>query len=72
MVSDGYPGAYDKGQAISGVTRAEQLDDVVVFHAGTALDGEQLVTAGGRVLGVAAVGDDLAASRPLFLPLGGA
>ncbi|MFF0339595.1 phosphoribosylamine--glycine ligase [Kribbella sp. NPDC004875] len=57
-----YPSSPRKGDPISGVDQAEN-DDVRVFHAGTALDGEQLVTAGGRVLAVSAVGKDLAEAR---------
>ena len=67
--SGGYPNAYEKGKEINGIAQAEQLDDVVVFHAGTAmkngtlvtngLPAKTLVTAGGRVLGVTATGDTL-------------
>ncbi|TDO62675.1 phosphoribosylamine--glycine ligase [Kribbella sp. VKM Ac-2571] len=57
-----YPASPRKGDAITGVEQAEN-DDVRVFHAGTALDGEELVTAGGRVLAVSAVGKDLAEAR---------
>ncbi len=59
MASEGYPGAYRKGRPISGLTKADKLHSVVVFHAGTARRGRQTVTAGGRVLGVTALGDDL-------------
>ena len=57
--SEGYPGAYPKGRPISGVDAAGALGDVVVFHAGTALRGDTLVTAGGRVLTVTGLGTDL-------------
>ncbi|MFI5691036.1 phosphoribosylamine--glycine ligase [Kribbella sp. NPDC051586] len=57
-----YPSSPRKGDAIAGVEQAES-DDVRVFHAGTALDGEELVTAGGRVLAVSAVGKDLSEAR---------
>jgi phosphoribosylamine--glycine ligase len=57
-----YPASPRKGDAITGVEQAEN-DDVRVFHAGTALDDEELVTAGGRVLAVSAVGKDLAEAR---------
>lgn len=60
MASRGYPGRYERGKPIEGVERAESLGDVVVFHAGTALQGGRLVTAGGRVLGVTALGRDFA------------
>lgn len=58
LASAGYPGSYEKGKVILGVTEAEELDDVIVFHAGTALnmDGE-LVTSGGRVLNVVGLGN---------------
>ena len=54
--SGGYPDAYDKGKVISGIDRAEE--GAIVFHAGTKLMGDRLVTDGGRVLGITAVGDD--------------
>lgn len=52
----GYPGSYQKGLPISGIPQAEETG-AVVFHAGTKLKAEQLMTDGGRVLGVAAIGD---------------
>jgi phosphoribosylamine--glycine ligase len=57
--SGGYPGDYKKGIPINGIEQAEALDDIVVFHAGTKLDGGQLMTSGGRVLGVTATGTSL-------------
>jgi len=64
MTSGGYPGSYPKGLPIRGIDVAESMDDVIVFHAGTARgDDGELITAGGRVLGVTAVGRDLAAAR---------
>ncbi len=59
MASGGYPGAYKKGLEIRGLDDAASLDDVVVFHAGTRLENGKVVTAGGRVLGVTALGDDI-------------
>ncbi len=59
MASGGYPGKYQKGMAIKGLDNAGKLKDVVVFHAGTVFDGENFVTAGGRVLGVTATGKDV-------------
>ena len=56
LVSRGYPGEYKKGLEISGLSDCEKLDDVVVFHAGTKRVNGKIVTAGGRVLGVTAVG----------------
>ena len=61
--SGGYPGAYDTGVRITGVEEARRLDGVVVFHAGTARRDGALVTAGGRVLGVQALGRDIGAAR---------
>lgn len=58
MASAGYPGTYEKGKVISGIEEAEREEGVIVFHAGTAFKDGQLVTSGGRVLGVTAVGRD--------------
>lgn len=60
MASGGYPGSYEKGKAITGIDTAEAEDGVTVFHAGTKMDGETLVTNGGRVLNVTAQGPDIA------------
>jgi phosphoribosylamine--glycine ligase len=57
--SSGYPGSYKTGMPISGLGAAAKVPDVVVFHAGTAQVGGQIVTAGGRVLGVSARGESL-------------
>jgi phosphoribosylamine--glycine ligase len=64
MASEGYPGDYEKGQTITGLQRAAEMPDVKVFHAGTRqnADGE-VVTAGGRVLGVTAIGDSISAAK---------
>lgn len=59
MSSGGYPGSYDKGDVISGLEEAAKISDVVVFHAGTAKEGDEIVSNGGRVLGVTATGDSL-------------
>jgi phosphoribosylamine--glycine ligase len=59
MASGGYPGAYEKGKIITGLDAAAKQESVVVFHAGTALRNKKVVTAGGRVLGVTAIGRDL-------------
>ncbi|HDY71645.1 MAG TPA: phosphoribosylamine--glycine ligase, partial [Nitrospirae bacterium] len=61
--SGGYPGKYDKGKVISGLDEVKKMDDVVVFHAGTSFDNDSIVTSGGRVLGVTALGDDIMAAR---------
>ena len=60
LTSAGYPGRYETGRIIHGVERAERLPGITVFHAGTAARDGGLVTAGGRVLGVQALGTDLA------------
>ena len=62
MASGGYPGSYRKGLAVAGLKEAAALKNVVVFHAGTKLEGGQVVTSGGRVLGVTATGKDLPAA----------
>lgn len=64
LASEGYPGSYEKGKVILGLEEAQNLDGVIVFHAGTALnpDGE-LITAGGRVLNVVALGDTFEEAR---------
>jgi phosphoribosylamine---glycine ligase len=59
MASDGYPGDYKKGFPISGLHDAEALPDVKVFHAGTAVKDDRVVTSGGRVLTVTALGDTI-------------
>jgi phosphoribosylamine--glycine ligase len=63
LASEGYPGSYDTGIEIGGLEAIEDLDDVVVFHAGTGLREGRVVTAGGRVLAVSALGDDFVAAR---------
>jgi phosphoribosylamine--glycine ligase len=63
MASGGYPGKIDTGKWIQGLDAAAALPDVKVFHAGTKADGERVLTSGGRVLGVTALGTDLAAAK---------
>jgi len=60
LASGGYPGPYKKGLPITGIKEAEEIPGAVVFHAGTTIFDDRLVTSGGRVLGVTAVGNDLA------------
>jgi len=62
MASGDYPGSYEKGKVITGLEDVEGTPDVIVFHAGTRLDGDRLVTAGGRVLGVTGLGRTLEAA----------
>ncbi len=59
MASKGYPGKYEKGKLIRGLSQVAKMKDVKVFHAGTARRGRGYVTAGGRVLGVTALGKDI-------------
>jgi phosphoribosylamine--glycine ligase len=63
MASEGYPGKYERGRYIRGLDEAAQVPDVKVFHAGTALSGGQVVTDGGRVLGVTALGNSISAAK---------
>jgi phosphoribosylamine--glycine ligase len=59
MASQGYPGPYARGHALRGLEEAARLPDTKVFHAGTILSGDRVVTDGGRVLGVTALGADI-------------
>ncbi|MGH8048554.1 MAG: phosphoribosylamine--glycine ligase [Chthoniobacterales bacterium] len=63
LASGGYPGPCEKGKEITGIESAEKHSDVIVFHAGTTESPDGLVTNGGRVLGVTALGDTLASAR---------
>jgi phosphoribosylamine--glycine ligase len=63
MASEGYPGEYTTGHAIRGLDDAGQLPDVKVFHAGTTTKDGQVVTSGGRVLGVTALGDTISKAK---------
>ncbi len=65
MAAAGYPGSYPKGMVIEGLEAAEALEGVKVFQAGTALKDGKIVTSGGRVLGVTALGADLGAAQTL-------
>jgi phosphoribosylamine--glycine ligase len=56
MASAGYPGEYRKGDEIAGLEEAGKMENLVVFHAGTAMEEGRTVTSGGRVLGVTALG----------------
>ncbi len=63
MAAEGYPGSYRKGLPIRGLDEAGKLPDVKVFHAGTTLSDNQVLTAGGRVLGVTALGESIARAK---------
>ncbi len=63
MASGGYPQSYETGKPIEGLDDAKELPGVKVFHAGTRFDGTTVVTNGGRVLNVTAVGPDIEAAR---------
>jgi phosphoribosylamine--glycine ligase len=63
LASQGYPGPYAKGKLITGLDEAAKLPNVQVFHAGTRLENDRVLTDGGRVLGVTALGDTLDAAR---------
>ncbi len=59
MASGGYPVEYEKGKEITGIREAAELEDIIVFQAGTRLEAGKLLTAGGRVLAVTALGNSL-------------
>ena len=65
MASGGYPGKYETGKAIHGLAASAGLPDVQIFHAGTQRENGKIVTAGGRVLAVTALGETVAAAREL-------
>ena len=63
MASGGYPGDYQKGKKITGLQELRQLENVMVFHAGTKKQNGDIVTNGGRVLGVTALGRTIADAK---------
>ncbi|MBN1787850.1 MAG: phosphoribosylamine--glycine ligase [Sedimentisphaerales bacterium] len=63
MASGGYPDSYEKGKVITGIDDAQADEDIVVFHAGTARKDDDIVTSGGRVLGVTALGQTIAKAQ---------
>ncbi len=65
LTSAGYPGSYEKGKVITGIADAEAMENVTVYHAGTAAVNGQLLTNGGRVLAVTALGDTFENARNL-------
>lgn len=60
LAARGYPGVYPKGMPIAGIAAADALPDVKVFHSGTRVEGKNIISAGGRVLCITALGDTLA------------
>jgi phosphoribosylamine--glycine ligase len=63
MAAEGYPNAYRKGDEIRGLESAAALADTKVFHAGTKREGDRVLTTGGRVLGVTALGENLPTAK---------
>jgi len=63
MASEGYPASYSKGHSITGIDEANEVDGVKVFHAGTSTKDGNIVNDGGRVLGVTALGDNIADAK---------
>jgi phosphoribosylamine--glycine ligase len=63
VAAGGYPGAYPKGTPMTGLEAADETPDVFVYHAGTTREGDQVVTSGGRVLGVTGLGHSTAEAR---------
>lgn len=63
MASEGYPGDYEKNRVIRGLEEAAAIPDVKVFHSGTRMQDGQVVTAGGRVLAVTAIGNSISAAK---------
>jgi phosphoribosylamine--glycine ligase len=63
LTSKGYPGDYEKGKVIKGLDEFRNKKDTMVFHAGTSVNKGKIVTSGGRVLGVTALGKDIKTAR---------
>jgi phosphoribosylamine--glycine ligase len=63
LASGGYPGSYETGKAITGIEEAGEMEGVTVFHSGTAFGDDGVVTSGGRVLGVTALGDGIESAK---------
>ena len=63
MAANGYPGPYVNGSEIKKLDEANQVDGVTVLHSGTTADGDRILAAGGRVLGVTALGESISAAQ---------
>jgi len=63
LAAKGYPGSYKKGSVINGLDEAAAMEGVEIFHAGTARDDHRILAAGGRVLNVTALGQDVSQAR---------
>ena len=63
MASNGYPGSYATGAEIGGLDKLDGLDEVYVFHSGTISENGRILSAGGRVLGITALGDSVAEAQ---------
>ena len=63
MAAKGYPGDYEKGSEIRGLEQLDDMEDVILFHSGTRVEDDRVVATGGRVLGVTALGSDVAEAQ---------
>jgi phosphoribosylamine--glycine ligase len=63
LASKGYPDSYEKGKTIKGLDSFKGDENLMVFHAGTSLNNGEIVTSGGRVLGVTALGKDIRTAK---------
>jgi len=63
VASGGYPGKYQKGKVISGFERLEKMKNMIAFHAGTKFQDNQVITSGGRVLGITAWDDRISKAK---------
>lgn len=65
MTSKGYPGKYEKGYELNNIEKVEKIRDIYLFHSGTRMKGNKLVSDGGRVLGVTSLADTISGARDL-------
>ena len=63
VASGGYPGKYQKGKVICGLERLEKMKNMIAFHAGTKFQDNQVITSGGRVLGITAWDDTISKAK---------